>query len=86
MSYVDVQWQDDAACQGMDTNIFFPGRGVGPHLAKKVCRACTVSDPCLSYALRNEIPLNRVGVWGGMSADERERKFDGRGAKTGRGL
>jgi WhiB family redox-sensing transcriptional regulator len=36
--------------------------------AKAVCRSCPILDACLRYALDNEPD---VGIWGGMTGDER---------------
>ena len=38
--------------------------------AKKVCNGCPVINECLSHAI--SIP-EFFGVWGGMTADERNR-------------
>lgn len=46
--------------------------------AKHVCQGCSVRDACLQDALDHEQPMRRHGIWGGMSAYEREIKFDGR--------
>ena len=65
-----MSWFEQAACQGRDTDLFFPGRGqpVGP--AKRVCQTCPVIADCLAYALTHEI---KEGVWGGTS--ENQRRF-----------
>ena len=36
--------------------------------AKKVCKTCTVVEPCLQWALETG---QDSGVWGGLSEDER---------------
>ncbi|HLZ39029.1 MAG TPA: WhiB family transcriptional regulator [Mycobacteriales bacterium] len=70
-------WQDSAACRFEDRDLFFPpdeerGRYAGfrEAAAKQICRSCPVAGECLDYALRAD---ERYGVWGGMSAEERER-------------
>lgn len=65
----DEPWIEDAACRGMDTEIFFPHQGDDTRPAKAVCDGCTVRSECLDYALRTG---EHHGVWGGLS--ERERR------------
>ena len=51
-------------------DLFFPDIGENPNKAKAVCQTCPVRLQCLQYALAaNEV----YGVWGGMSAYERNR-------------
>lgn len=68
-----MSWRDEAACSGMDVNIFYPEQGAGmpqTKRAKAICARCPVRIECLNDALaRNE----RYGVWGGMSERERRR-------------
>ncbi len=70
------EWMADGACRGLDPDIFYPERGDDAAEAKKVCRRCTVSEECLTYALETVEPH---GIWGGTSAKERERMRRGRG-------
>lgn len=73
-------WREDAACRGMDVDLFF-----GPEVesarahkmrvasAKTVCMSCPVRVQCLDYA--NEIQ-EAFGVWGGLTTEERmDRKL-----------
>lgn len=60
---------DDAACAGMDPDVFFPERGGSQQPAKAMCAVCPVRAECLEYALTFKI---KHGTWGGMS--ERERR------------
>nr|WP_229904984.1 WhiB family transcriptional regulator [Lentzea cavernae] len=57
------------ACADEDPELFFPEPGqVGQaREAKKVCAACPIRMPCVSYALRHGV----TGVWGGTTEDER---------------
>ena len=64
-----MEWKKDAACRGMDISIFFPKRGEPNTQAVKVCKSCSVSEQCLSFAMDN---FERYGVWGGRS--ERQRR------------
>ena len=58
-----------AACAGVDPDLFFPGRGESVKEAKAVCEGCACRAECLQYALDNH---ENVGVWGMTS--ERERR------------
>ena len=62
-------WWAQAACIGVDAELFFPERGDSTKEAKEVCRTCFVRQECLEYALAN---LEKFGIWGGLS--ERERR------------
>lgn len=71
----NMQWQDQAACKGLDTDLFFhpdgergASRRERAAAAKAVCLSCPVLKQCRSYALRAGEPY---GVWGGMSEEER---------------
>ena len=62
-------WRERAACRGSDLVVFFPGRGESAGPARQVCAACPVRQPCLDYAITNQITH---GIWGGLT--ERERR------------
>ena len=75
-------WQDDAACAGMDSEIFFPSVGGGASVAatleaKKICGRCPVTAECLRVAVEWEEqypPHDKDkyhGVYGGLSGRER---------------
>ncbi len=63
-------WQDRAACFGVDPDVFFPisEEEAGPALA--FCGACRIREECLSWALKNS---ERYGVWGGLTEQQRRR-------------
>jgi WhiB family redox-sensing transcriptional regulator len=69
----DERWRVHAACRDVDPDLFFPvgvtGAAVG-HIAaaKAVCRACTVREECLEFAISTN---QEYGVWGGTSEEER---------------
>ncbi len=65
----DQEWRAEAACRGADPNIWFPVRGEDTREAKEVCRDCPVQQACRDYALEVGEAL---GVWGGLSARERD--------------
>jgi WhiB family redox-sensing transcriptional regulator len=74
----DWNWQGDAACQGMDVDLFFAqdgererDRGRRRNRALAVCAHCPLAtkQACLEHALT--MPEHQ-GVWGGMTEEERE--------------
>jgi WhiB family redox-sensing transcriptional regulator len=72
----DWDWQAQAACRGLDTaNFYHPENERGPSRvrremqAKAICSRCPVIKQCLRWALEAREPY---GVWGGLSAEERE--------------
>ena len=64
---------DDAPCQTVDPEIFFPDPTdtAGITKAKTLCGNCDqeIKTKCLSFALTNRI---RYGVWGGLTEIERQ--------------
>jgi WhiB family redox-sensing transcriptional regulator len=62
------RWQIDAACRGVGTDVFMPGRGGSTAAAKVLCAACDVRAECLEYVLGIE---DCDGHWGGLSAKQR---------------
>lgn len=58
-------WQADAACRGLGTSKWFPGRGEPLDPAREVCAGCPVSVECAAFAV-DAGPL-LVGVWSGLS-------------------
>ena len=73
------EWVDQAACAGVDPDLFFPERGAPTEPAKAYCRICPVRDACLEHALA--VP-ERVGIWGGLSERERRRIRRARSTQT----
>jgi WhiB family redox-sensing transcriptional regulator len=63
-----LDWQAEAACRGIDPELFFPERGGDTDTPKRVCAKCPVRGECLEHALRYR---ERWGVWGGASDKER---------------
>lgn len=70
----EEDWRYQAACAGVDTDLFFPV-GVGPEAraqtaqAKAMCARCPVRADCLEFALDTD---QQFGVWGGLAEEERE--------------
>ena len=79
--FVRADWQQDAACRGMNANWWHPPRGGGGHVAeaKAVCAICPVAAACLQYAIDND---ERTGIWGGLSIDRYRRSTPDVIAKT----
>ena len=65
-----MTWRDDAACLGMDPEIFF---GASHVLAKRICADCPVTETCLTDAIRFSWWGDYAGIRGGMGPDERRR-------------
>lgn len=71
-------WRASARCQGDNAGYFFAPnhferkeeKALREGTARALCRACTVREECLDYALTVEEPH---GIWGGMNELERRR-------------
>jgi WhiB family redox-sensing transcriptional regulator len=61
-------WHAQAACRGVDVNIFFPGVGGSTWTAKALRGTCPVAEPCRAYAMGD---TDVHGVWGGTSKGQR---------------
>ncbi|MEM8905114.1 MAG: WhiB family transcriptional regulator [Actinomycetota bacterium] len=60
-------WTEQAACQGVDIDLFFDeDRTIE---ARRLCLSCPVRTACLSAARDRDEPC---GVWGGLTAGERD--------------
>ena len=70
MSISDVSWRTKGACQGLDTEIFYPDNEDHADFAISVCSDCVVRLACLEYALENR---EHQGVWGATTARDRRR-------------
>lgn len=64
------EWRTQAACRGLDPDLFFPDDDHGAELAKELCRHCDVQIDCLNYAQDTRMT---DGIWGGL--DPRERRI-----------
>lgn len=65
-------WIRDAACIGVDPELFFPMQGARPFQvteSKRICERCPVLDRCRERS-RDE----RYGTWAGLTASERIRQ------------
>lgn len=66
----DDQWRDQAACLGLDPQIFYPATDEEADVARAVCDGCEVRTDCLEYALSRR---EKDGVWGGATERDRRR-------------
>ena len=65
-----VTWRNQAACRGVDPDVFYPPSDEEAEVAKAICGRCHVREACLEYALANR---EREGIWGGATERERRR-------------
>lgn len=70
MLELETTWRSKGACQGLDTEIFYPDNEDDCEAAISICKTCQVRIACLNYALDSR---EKQGVWGGASARERRR-------------
>ncbi len=63
-------WRQQAACRGVDPEIFHPSEEEDPTPAKAICAECPVREACLEHALAVR---EKHGVWGGLTERERRR-------------
>ncbi len=68
MNETRYDWQEEAACRGMEPEVFFPVSDDEAGPAKAICSACTARAECLAFSFENR---ERYGVWGGLSEKER---------------
>lgn len=66
------EWAEQAACKGMDTDLFFPeGKGQKPDpQAVAACNRCPVAEQCHSHALR----FGEVGLWSTLPGTRRAER------------
>jgi WhiB family redox-sensing transcriptional regulator len=63
-------WRQQAACRGLDPQIFYPATDEEAETAKSVCQRCAVRETCLEHALTVR---EKEGIWGGCTERERRR-------------
>lgn len=61
-------WQEDAACKGIDIEMFFSLDDEDQARALDLCRACDVQQDCLRTAIEQR---EMYGIWGGTREAER---------------
>lgn len=62
-------WMDHAACIGRGDLFFDDLSKTKVRSARKICATCPVLVACREYA----IPRDEVGVWGGLTANQRRK-------------
>ena len=72
----EYRWQDEAACRGVDPDIFFPSKGNTAEVrrAKSFCRSCPVVDECLDAWLDYSFAKDwrdDAGIVGNTTPNER---------------
>ena len=60
-----VRWWHLAACQGMDTNLFFERYENDVNIAKNIDEAC-LSCPVIAMCYESGVENNEYGIWGGV--------------------
>lgn len=73
-----MTWQDAAACNGLDTELFYDTHIKAQATAKSVCAMCPVVDDChAAWAVMDRYARDH-GIWFGTTPHERERRRLGR--------
>lgn len=65
----ELKWMDHAACIGRGDLFFDDLAKSKVKAARKICAVCPVLKRCREYA----IPRDEVGVWGGLTANQRRK-------------
>lgn len=68
-----MNWRMHAGCQGANPELFFSTHPVDIILAKDICSLCPVTTDCLIDGLKRDRQAygRPVGIWGGLTGDER---------------
>lgn len=61
----ELEWQDLALCDGMETNLFYDDYESDEQVAQMVDQAC-LSCPVMKQCLQRGMDNNEWGVWGGI--------------------
>lgn len=80
------EWFKQAACRGLDPNMFMPQRGENNKIkqAKKICDDCPVKDECRDYGLKLSQLFDTHGIFGGLTRQERKKELERRGLNVRR--
>lgn len=73
-----MTWHARAACRGEPAARFYPQPHEGALDARVLCDVCPVRSECLDYAMARPEPM---GVWGGLSAEQRRDLAKQRGER-----
>lgn len=60
-----IRWWHLAACQGMDTNLFFDKYEIDVNMAKGIDQCC-LSCPVIKMCYQSGVENTEYGVWGGV--------------------
>lgn len=63
----DTEWMRQAACNGHDSNLWFPEAGKSTRAARVICATCPVKAECTDFAVESDV---WHGVWGGLDGYE----------------
>jgi len=75
-----MTWRSEAACLGHDPMLWFPGALGSSREAMRICwTECDVRLECLEVGMRTQYE-RRSGIFGGLSAAERQRLYRQRSA------
>ena len=66
------QWYDEAACRGLDVELFYAEQPGPTSQALQVCSSCPVRAQCHAAAMAER---EAFGVWGGTPEQQRRRIF-----------
>lgn len=83
----DREWLADAACSGVDPEVFFPSNYTDAEpvaFAVRICDGCAVREECLRDALARPEPSDRDGIFGGRTPRQRRRMRGGKTSPTRR--
>jgi WhiB family transcriptional regulator, redox-sensing transcriptional regulator len=79
---MNLDWQENAACSGTDTEVFFPEHDTSRAnrdeqvrsalVALKLCAGCSVQAECFAYAMADDNSVY-AGIYGGTLPYERKR-------------
>ena len=70
VEYRPEPWQQHAACRGYPTEWFYTEHNQQiMDQCRRLCDRCPVKQECLDAGLRR----NELGIWGGLSSDQRGR-------------
>jgi WhiB family redox-sensing transcriptional regulator len=74
--FLELAWQNEAACMNQDTELFFTPDSSAPgaqvenlDTIRRMCAGCPVLSECFEHSVRHE----QYGVWAGLTASERAR-------------
>ncbi len=73
-----MTWADRAACNGLDTELFYDTHIKAQAAAKAVCARCPVLAECHDAWVAMDRHARDHGVWFGTTPYERDRKRMGR--------